>query len=135
MQEGGDGLDRGAVGDQPQGREAVGADGQFDGAGGQQGRDISPGGAGQDLDIEAAPLIGPGGDGLIEAAVGGGDGAARCEAQTHPARFIDRRLGAAACSQTAQKAAKDACAGGALDQAAAGRSGGGGMGASHLVLV
>ena len=99
LQEGGHGLDRGALGDEPQGQEAVAADGQFDRAGGQKGGDVGAGRAGQNLDVEAAPLIGPDRQRLIEAAMQGVGRSAGRHAQAHPAGLVGRRGRAAARRQ------------------------------------
>ncbi|MNJ38551.1 hypothetical protein D3C77_334000 [compost metagenome] len=123
LQEGGHGLDRRPLGDQLQGQEAVAADGQFNRAGGQQGGDVGARGAGQDLDVEAAPLIGPDGDRLVEAAVQGARRAARRHAQPHPARLVRRRGRAAAAGQAQERSRQGGQADGAGHQAATGGTG------------
>ncbi len=92
LEEGGDGLHGRALCDEVQRDEAVGAHAQLDRAGGQQLGHVHAGTALDDLDVQAAPFVGPGGESLIEAAVLGLGAPVGGEADANPALLVDGGL-------------------------------------------
>jgi hypothetical protein len=87
------GLHRRILGDQVEGDEGVRAHAQLDRAGGQQLGHVHARAALDDLDVEAALLIGPGGERLVEAPVFGLGAPVGGEPDADTALVVDGRLG------------------------------------------